>query len=126
MMAGYLVGALMTSITLGLVIVFSLSSSSAAKATQNTVNPSVDIGLGAICLAIAFVLYTGRYERLRQRRRERKAAKPASYLLAPEQTPERVARAKAWVSRHAHMFAIRGFAAVGALLVIKGVVGLVS
>lgn len=195
LMLGYLAGALMTSITLGLVIVFSLSNSSTTNTTQNTLSPSVDIGLGAICLAIAFVLYTGRYERLRQRRQERKAAKPdkgpprwqrelskgsarttfvvgalltlpgasyiagldevhklklsttvtvlvvvgfnivmlwllevplASYLLAPEKTPERIDRAKAWVSRHAHRFAIRGFTAVGVLLIIKGIVGLVS
>lgn len=195
LMLGYLAGALMTSITLGLVIVFSLSNSGATNTAQNTLSPSVDIGLGAICLAVAFVLYTGRYERLRQRRQERKAAKPdkgpprwqrelskgsarttfvvgalltlpgasyiagldeihklklstavtvlvvigfnivmlwllevplASYLLAPEQTPERIDRAKAWVSRHAHRFAIRGFTAVGTLLVIKGIVGLVS
>jgi Sap, sulfolipid-1-addressing protein len=195
LMLGYLAGATMTSITLGLVIVFSLSSSSATKTTQNTLSPSADIGLGAICLAIAFVLYTGRYERIRQRRQAHKAAKPdkgpprwqrelskgsarttfvvgalltlpgasylagltaihkqnlstavtvlvvigfnivmlwllevplASYLLAPERTPERVDRAKAWVSRHAHRFAIRGFAAVGVLLIIKGIVGLVS
>ena len=195
LMLGYLAGAMMTSITLGLVIVFSLSNSSTAKTTQNTLSPSVDIGLGAIALAISFVLYTGRYERLKQRRQARKAAKPdkgpprwqrelskgsarttfvvgalltlpgasyiaglteihkqklsttltvlvvvgfnivmlwllevplASYLLAPEKTPEKIDRAKAWVSRHAHMFAIRGFAAVGALLIIKGIVGLVS
>jgi len=195
MMAGYLAGAFMTSITLGLVIVFSLSSSSATTTTQNTVNPSIDIGLGAICLAVAFVLYTGRAERIRARRREKKAAKPdkgpprwqrelskgsarttfvvgalltlpgasyiaglteihklklstavtvlvvigfniimlwlleaplASYLLAPEQTPERVDRAKGWVSRHAHMFAVRGFALIGGLLIIKGIVGLAS
>ena len=186
---------MMTSITLGLVIVFSLSNSSTAKTTQNTLSPSVDIGLGAIALAISFVLYTGRYERLKQRRQARKAAKPdkgpprwqrelskgsarttfvvgalltlpgasyiaglteihkqklstaltvlvvlgfnivmlwllevplASYLFAPEKTPEKIDRAKAWVSRHAHMFAIRGFTAVGALLIIKGIVGLVS
>jgi hypothetical protein len=49
----------------------------------------------------------------------------ASYLLAPEKTQERVERAKAWVSRHAHTFTIRGFTAVGALLMIKGIVGLV-
>ena len=35
-------------------------------------------------------------------------------------------RAKSWVSRHAHMFAVRGFTAVGALLVIKGLIGLVG
>ena len=195
LMLGYLAGALMTSITLGLVIVFSLSGSSTTKTTQNTLSPSVDIGLGAICLAVAFVLYTGRYERVRQRRQARKAGKPdkgpprwqrelskgsarttfvvgalltlpgasyiagltqihklnlstaetvlvvvgfnivmlwllevplASYLLAPEQTPERIDRAKAWVSRHAHMFAVRGFTAVGTLLITKGIIGLLT
>src|SRR4051795_9638720 len=76
MMGGYLLGACMTSITLGLVIVFSLSSSSATSTTRNTLSPAVDIGLGAVALAVAFVLYTGRAERLRERRRARKAAKP--------------------------------------------------
>ena len=36
LMLGYLLGAYMTSITLGLVIVFSLSSSSAKNTTENT------------------------------------------------------------------------------------------
>src|ERR1700761_3812240 len=76
LMLRYLVGAYVTSITLGLVIVFSLSTSSASKTTENTISPAVDIGLGAIALAVAFVLYTGRHERLRERRRARKAAKP--------------------------------------------------
>ena len=75
LMAGYLLGAYITSITLGLVIVFSLSKSSATNTTQNTLSPAADIGLGAVALAIAFVLYTGRAERLRERRRERKEAK---------------------------------------------------
>src|SRR5437588_10861298 len=57
LMAGYLIGAYLTSITLGFVIVFSLSDSSTPTTTENTVNPAVDIGLGAICLAIPFVLY---------------------------------------------------------------------
>src|SRR3954452_18022878 len=76
MMGGYLLGACMTSITLGLVIVFSLSSSSATNTTQNTLSPAVDIGLGAIALAGAFVLYTGRQERLVERRRARNEVKP--------------------------------------------------
>ena len=195
LMLGYLLGAYITSITLGLVIVFSLSGSSATNTTENTLSPAVDIGLGAIALAVAFVLYTGRAERLRERRRARKGAKPdkgpprwqrelskgsaratfvvgalltlpgasylagldqihklhysttvtvllvigfnlvmlwllevplACFLVAPEWTPGAVERAKAWVSRHAHTFAVRGFAAVGTLLVIKGIVGLVS
>jgi hypothetical protein len=195
LMGGYLAGAYITSITLGLIIVFSLSDSSAANTTENTVSPAVDIGLGAVFLAISFVLYTGRVERMRERRAERKAAKGPSepprwqrelnkgsprvtflvgamltlpgasylagltsihklhystpetvllvigfnivmmwllevpflsFLVAPNWTPNAIERAKAWVSRHAHMFAVRGFAAVGGLLVLKGVIGLVT
>ena len=195
LMLGYLLGALMTSITLGLVIVFSLSNSNASNTTENTISPAVDIGLGAIALAIAFVLYSGRADRLRERRRERKADKPdkgpprwqrelskgsakttfvigalltlpgasylaglheihklnypttttvllvvgfnvvmlwllevplASFVVAPDWTPAAITRAKRWVSRHAHMFAVRGFTAVGALLIIKGLIGLVG
>jgi Sap, sulfolipid-1-addressing protein len=76
LMEGYLLGAYMTSITLGLVIVFSLSNSSTTNTTENTISPAVDIALGALALAVAFVLYTGRHERLTERRRERKEAKP--------------------------------------------------
>src|SRR4051812_49115256 len=75
LMLGYLLGACVTSVTLGLVIVFSLSNSSATNTTQNTLSPAVDIGLGSIALAAAFVLYTGRHERLAERTRSRKAAK---------------------------------------------------
>jgi hypothetical protein len=195
LMAGYLAGALMTSITLGIIIVFSFSNSGATNTTENTVSPTVDIALGAIALIIAFVLYTGRVERIRERRRDRKAAKPdkgpprwqreldkgspritfvvgalltlpgasylaglhqihelhyskadtvllvigfnlvmlwlievplASFLLAPDWTPKAIERSKAWVTRHAHTFAIRGFAGVGVLLIIKGIVGLAT
>ena len=196
LMGGYLMGAYLTSITLGLVIVFALSTRNGAKtSTENTISPAVDVGLGAIALAVSFVLYTGRVERLRQRRAERKAAKGktepprwqrelskgsprvtffigalltlpgasylagldsihklhystavtvllvvgfnivmlwllevpfASFLIAPEWTPRAIERVKAWVSRHAHRFAIRGSAAIGVLLVIKGIVGLVT
>jgi hypothetical protein len=56
LMLGYLLGAMMTSVTLGLVIVFSLESSSVVSDTQNTVNPAVDIALGMIALVAARVL----------------------------------------------------------------------
>ena len=195
LMLGYLLGAYMTSITLGLIIVFTLTNTSASNTTENTISPAVDIGLGAVALAVAFVLHTGRHERFREHRQARKAAKPdkgpprwqqqlskgsprvtfavgalltlpgasylagldqihklkystavtvlivigfnlvmlwllevplASFLIAPEWTPDAITRAKAWVSRHAHVFAVRGFAAVGALLVIKGLIGLLG
>jgi hypothetical protein len=50
----------------------------------------------------------------------------ASFAVAPGWTPRAIDRAKAWISRRAHAFAVRGSAAVGALLVIKGIVGLVG
>ena len=194
LMAGYLGGALMTSITLGIVIVFSLSNSSATNTTENTISPAVDIALGLILLAGAFVLYSGRYDRYSERRRAKKEAKPdkgpprwqralgkgsppitfvvgalltypggaylagldhihklhystvatvllvigfnvvqmwllevplACFLVAPEWTPRAVERGKAWAMRHARVFAVRGFAAVGALLVIRGIVELI-
>lgn len=195
LMLGYLIGATLTSVTLGLVIVFSLSSSSTTNTTQNTLSPAVDIALGALALTLAFVLQTGRHEGLVRRRRARKEAKRdkppplwqrelskgsakttfvigalltlpgASYLaglhqihklhysttgtvatvigfnvvmlwllevplvsfaVAPDWTPRAIERAKAWVGRHAHAFAVRGLTLVGALLVIKGIVGLVK
>ena len=42
LMLGYLLGAYVTSITLGVVIVFSLSNSSATNTTQNTLSPAVE------------------------------------------------------------------------------------
>ncbi len=195
LMGGYLLGALMTSITLGLVIVFSLSNSSAKNTTENTVSPGVDIALGALALVVAWVLWRGHHERLKERRRARKAAKPdkgpprwqrelnkgsarttfvigalltlpgasylagldeihklkystavtvllvigfnlvmlwllevplAAFVVAPDWTPGAIERAKVWVTRHLHVFAVRGLAAIGALLVIKGIVGLVT
>ena len=76
LMLGYLLGALMTSITLGLVIVFALKGSSTVSTTENTVSPAVDLGLGAILLIVAFVLGTGRGKPISERRQARKAAKP--------------------------------------------------
>jgi Sap, sulfolipid-1-addressing protein len=76
LMLGYLLGAFMTSITLGLVIVFSLSDSSTANTTKSTLSPAVDIALGGILVAVAWVLWSGRGDRISERRRERKASKP--------------------------------------------------
>ena len=193
LMLGYLLGAYITSITLGLVIVFSLSNSSTTNTTENTLSPAIDIALGAIALVAAWAVWSGRQERLRERRRARKAAKPdkgpprwqrelskgsprltfvigmaltlpgasylagldqihklhysttitvlvvigfnlvmlwllevplVSFLIAPEWTPRAIQRAKLWVSVHSHVFAVRGLTLFGALMIIKGIVGL--
>ncbi len=193
LMLGYLLGAYVTSITLGLVIVFSLSNSSTANTTENTLSPAADIALGLLALVGAWVVWSGRQQRIKERRQARKAAKPdkgpprwqrelnkgsarttfligmlltlpgasylagldeihklhysttvtvllvigfnlvmlwllevplASFLIAPDWTPRAIERAKAWVSRHAHTFAVRGLTLFGVLMIIKGIIGL--
>ena len=195
LMAGYLLGAYLTSITLGLVIVFSLSNSSTTNTTQNTLSPAVDIGWEQSRWPLHSCYIPGVTNASGSAGEARKAAKPdkgpprwqrelskgsprvtfvvgalltlpgASYLagldeihklkysttvtvllvigfnlvmlwllevplacfmVAPDWTPRAIERAKAWVSRHAHVFAVRGFTALGALLIIKGIIGLAS
>jgi hypothetical protein len=75
LMLGYLLGAMMTSVSLGLVIVFSLEDSGAVEATQNTFSPAADIVLGAILLIVARALSAERDAILRERRKRRRAAK---------------------------------------------------
>ena len=48
LMLGYWLGAMVTSITLGLVIVFALEGSGAESTTKNTLSPAADLALGAI------------------------------------------------------------------------------
>ncbi len=75
LMLGYLLGAMMTSVSLGLVIVFSLEDSGAVEATQNTFSPAADIVLGVIFLIVARALSAERDAILRERRKRRRAAK---------------------------------------------------
>ena len=98
---------MMTSITLGLLIVFSLEGSSSATSTaQNTVNPAADLVLGLILLVVAFVLYTDRDARLQERRRQRKAAKEPK---GPSRTEQLLGRGSARITF-----------AVGAVLTLPG------
>ena len=75
LMLGYLLGAYVTSISTGLVIVFALSDSSAASASKNSLSPSADIVIGLLLLLIAFVLATDRDRPLRERKARRKQEK---------------------------------------------------
>ena len=67
---GYLLGAYTTSITVGLVIVFSVQGSSSTS--KHTISPAQDLAVGLILLGVALVLGSGRDEPLRRRRRERR------------------------------------------------------
>ncbi|MFZ0090684.1 MAG: GAP family protein [Solirubrobacteraceae bacterium] len=192
LMLGYLLGALMTSITLGLVIVFSVESSDAVTTTENTLSPGATLAIGAIALVAAFVVGTGRHQRVGQRRRAGKQDRGpprwqqalgkgsarttfvvgalltlpgASYLaglsridklnystpetvvlvvafnlimlvllevpllsfaIAPGWTISAIDKAKAWIGRNGHRFAVTMLTVLGALLVIKGVIELLS
>lgn len=195
LMLGYLLGALMTSITLGLVIISSFESSDAVSTAENTLSPAATLALGGIFLLAAFVLGTGRHQRAAERRRARREAKKdkgpprwqralgrgsarttfvvgalltlpgASYLaglsridklnystaetvllvvgfnlimlallevplacfvVAPDWTPRAIDRARAWVGRHAHQFAVMMLTVLGTLLVIKGAIELLA
>ena len=48
------------------------------------------------------------------------------FVIAPKWTPKAIERAKAWVSRHTHVFAVRGLTLLGTLLIIKGIAGLIT
>lgn len=61
LMLGYLLGALLTSITLGLLIVSALDGTDAASTTKNTISPAATIALGCIALVGAVVLATDRH-----------------------------------------------------------------
>ena len=74
LMLGYLLGAYLTAITIGLVIVFTLSGSSTTGG-EPSVGPVEDIVIGLLALALAFVLRTGRDRPFEERRRAKKEAK---------------------------------------------------
>jgi len=75
LMLAYLLGAYMTAITVGLVIVSTLEGSSFASTAKRTVSPSENIAVGAVLLLVAIVLQTGRDAPVRERRQRRKEAK---------------------------------------------------
>jgi hypothetical protein len=75
LLLGYLLGALTTSVTLGLVIVFALDGESPATSTaKHTINPVWDIVLGGLILSLVFVVATGRDAWLQDRAARRRAA----------------------------------------------------
>ncbi len=86
LMAGYLLGAYTTSITLGLVIVFTLQGSGTESTSKHTVSPLEDIVVGLLAVLIAFVLATGRDQPLQERRRDKKEAKLKARVEAGKPT----------------------------------------
>ncbi len=77
LLLGYLLGAIVTSVTLGLVIVFSLDGS--ASTSQHTLSPAMDLAFGALLLLLAVMIRPGRQPkesgRLAERRRRKEESK---------------------------------------------------
>jgi hypothetical protein len=65
LLSGYLIGAVMTSVTCGLLLVFTLPHSSTSSTAKHTVNPVLNIALGVLVLVVVFVVATGRDQRRR-------------------------------------------------------------
>jgi hypothetical protein len=75
LLLGYLAGALLTSLTIGFLVVFVVHDAAAASTTRNAVSPAIDIAFGAILLLVAYVLRGDHDQRLKERRRQKKLAK---------------------------------------------------
>ena len=74
LLLGYLVGALLTSVTIGVLIVFVVHDAGPEATAQTGISPSIEVAIGAIFLLVAYVLRAGHDQRIRERRQ---AGKPA-------------------------------------------------
>ncbi len=65
LLLGYLVGALLISLTSGFLIVFAVHDSVVTSTARRSLSPAMDITLGLIALLVAYVLHGGHDERLK-------------------------------------------------------------
>ena len=78
LLAGYLLGAAIVSVGLGVVIVVVFDRSGVVSgSTGRTVSPTVDIAAGALALLVALAMATGWDRRLRHRRPKKADGPPA-------------------------------------------------
>ncbi len=198
LLLGYLAGALLTSLTIGFLVVFVVGDASATSTAEKSVSPSIDVALGLILLLVAYVLRGGHDQRLKERRKAKKGEAGeegeksvskveqllgrgsarvtfalgvvltlpgvsylaalrdlqelgygtvgeilvivgfnlmllillevplAGYFFAPERTVVEVQRFRAWLTRSGRRIAIVAAAALGALLIARGLIGYVS
>jgi len=79
LLIAFLVGAVLISLTCGLLLVFVLAGTKTANTAKHTVSPIIDIALGAIIVLAALWVHSGRDRRLRawrERRRQQTKDKP--------------------------------------------------
>ncbi|HET9152567.1 MAG TPA: GAP family protein [Solirubrobacterales bacterium] len=70
LMLGYLLGSYLTSISVGLLIAFSLHGSGSVESARTTFTPAEDLVFGAIAVTVGLVLRSGMGEERRQRKKE--------------------------------------------------------
>jgi Sap, sulfolipid-1-addressing protein len=79
LLAAYLAGGFIIGIGSGCIVVFALKGAGIGDMSANSVSPAVDISAGAVSIALALLLATGRDprpERLKARRAAKKKAAP--------------------------------------------------
>jgi hypothetical protein len=89
LITGYLFGAYLTSIGLGMAIVFSLHNSAGVESGKKTLSPLEDLVFGAIMVIVGWALLSGRATAIKERRRRRKEEKHG-HAEAKESLPERL------------------------------------
>jgi hypothetical protein len=75
LMVGYLLGAFLVSIGLGLAFVFALHGSGTESTSRHKISPVEDLVVGVLALTVAWILRTGRDRPFQERRRLKKEAK---------------------------------------------------
>ena len=71
LITGYLLGAYLASIGLGMAIVFSLHDDSGVESSKKTLSPLEDLVFGAILLIVGWALLSGRVAQLKESRKRR-------------------------------------------------------
>ena len=110
LLLGFWLGGMVISITVGIAIVLVLEQSNKTVDTSSTTRPILDIVLGALSLALALAVWTGRTGRVTAWRERRKAKKPP-----PD--PDKQSFAERWLGRGSIWLAI----GAGAILNLPGV-----
>jgi hypothetical protein len=76
LLLAYLVGGMLTSITVGIAVVSSLSGLDVLAGSSPIADPLVNFTVGALALIVAYALATDRDARFEERRREKRASRP--------------------------------------------------
>lgn len=91
LITGFLLGAYLSAMGVGLAVVYSLNgSSSGTETSQSTLSPAEDIVFGLVLLIIGWVLLSGRAAEVKERRRRRHEEKHPEPEQKKESFPERM------------------------------------